>query len=180
MGTLYIVSTPIGNLEDISIRAIKTLFSVKYIACEDTRVTGHLLSLLKQRINNQEVTVKGIVVTNKPTLIPYYDEVEEQKTPEIIGLLEKGHDVALLSDAGTPLISDPGYKIVNLAIKHGIKLVPIPGPSSFLTALVASGLPINDFRFIGYIPNSITKRRKLFSALFRCFETLEHIYDTSI
>ena len=165
MGTLYIVTTPIGNLEDITIRTIKTLFSVKYIACEDTRVTGSLLSLLKQRIFSQEVSVKGVDLNNKPTLISYYDEIEEQKSPEIISILEKGYNVALVSDAGTPLISDPGFKLIGRAIKRGIRIVPIPGPSSVFAALCASGLPTHDFRFIGYLPSKKSKRFTLLKSI---------------
>lgn len=158
MGTLYIVATPIGNLEDITIRAIKTLFTVDYIACEDTRVTGRLLSLLKQRFLNREVTIKDLAIDKKPALISYFDEIEEQKAPEVIGLLENGHDVALVSDAGTPLISDPGFKLVKLAIKQGANVVPIPGPSSILAALTASGLPSHDFRFLGYLSSKHSLR----------------------
>lgn len=158
MGTLYIVATPIGNLDDITIRAIKTLFTVDFVACEDTRVTGQLLSILKQRLENQDVSIKGLSTAKKPALISYYDEIEEQKTPEIIGYLESGHDCALVCDAGTPLISDPGFKLVNRAIKQGVRIVPIPGPSSVLTALVTSGLPTHDYRFIGYLPSKRTKR----------------------
>jgi len=158
MGTLYIVATPIGNLDDITIRAIKTLFSVAYIACEDTRVTGQLLHLLKERINQGKVTIRGLDLNNKPTLISYYDQIEVQKAPEIVNLFEQGHDVALVSDAGTPLLSDPGFKLVQLALKQGIKVVPIPGASAIWAALVTSGLPINDFRFVGYLPHKRSKR----------------------
>lgn len=150
MGTLYIVATPIGNLEDITVRAVKTLAKVDYIACEDTRRTGQLLNNLEFRVQNSEF--------KKPKLISFYDEVEEIKTPEIINFLEEGNDVALVSDAGTPLISDPGYKLVRECIKRGIKIVSIPGPSSIISALVVSGLPINKFTFLGYIPVKRNKR----------------------
>lgn len=154
MGTLYIVATPIGNLEDITIRAIKTLFSVNYIACEDTRRTGLLLQQLRKNYGSMVQTIK----LSSPRLISYYDEVEEQKAPEVLDLLEREYNVALVSDAGTPLISDPGYKLVKAAIKYGVKIVSIPGPSSVIAALVASGLPSNDFRFIGYLPPKRSKR----------------------
>src|SRR3990167_7440474 len=104
MSTLYVVSTPIGNMEDITIRAIKTLFSVDYIACEDTRKTGLLLQVLTDKYTT--ILYSNVVKTRKPNLISFYDEVEERKTPEIIGILKNGQDVALVSNAGTPLISD--------------------------------------------------------------------------
>ena len=157
MGILYLVATPIGNLADITIRAIKTLFSVDYIACEDTRRTGILLKNLEFRIKNYELRIPGLKLGNKQQLIAYFDEIEEQKAPEIINLLEEGLAVALVSNAGTPLLSDPGYKLISLAIKREINIVPIPGPCSITTALCASGLPMNNFYFLGYLP---TKRQK--------------------
>ena len=111
MGTLFLVSTPIGNLDDISIRALKVLFSSSVIACEDTRRTGQLLSLLKERFPEYVGTVL-------PKLIAYHDKNEEKVVPELVSLLEGGTAITLVSDAGTPLISDPGYRLVQIAIKR--------------------------------------------------------------
>lgn len=156
MGILYIIATPIGNLEDITIRAIKTLFIVDYIACEDTRVTSLLLSQLAQKYTS--LLYSNVV---KPKLISYYDEIEFKRIPEIIGLLTEDKNIALVSDSGTPLISDPGFKLVRECIKRGIKIISVPGPSSVIAALTLSGLPPNDFRFIGYLPSKKTHRQKL-------------------
>ncbi len=160
MGTLYIVATPIGNLEDITIRAIKTLFSVDYIACEDTRVTSLLLDQISQKYTS--ILYSNVV---KPKLISYYDEIEFKRVPEIIGLLENGKNIALVSDSGTPLVSDPGFKLVSECIKRNVKIVSIPGSSSIIAALTLSGLPTNQFLFLGYLPNKSTKRINLLENL---------------
>ena len=133
-GSLFVVATPIGNLEDITIRAIKTLREVSFIACEDTRRTIKLL-------NHYKI---------KKRLVSYYQPKEGKKIPQIINLLEKGLDGALVSDAGTPGISDPGYRLIVEAKKRGIKVIPIPGPTAITTALCASGLPTDRFLFIGF------------------------------
>ncbi|MBI2616921.1 16S rRNA (cytidine(1402)-2'-O)-methyltransferase [Candidatus Gottesmanbacteria bacterium] len=167
MGTLYIVPTPIGNLEDITIRAIKTLFSVDYIACEDTRRTGILLQELKKRYFNSLLSTsiatsdKSRIVlelssrlrsNNKiPILIPYYDEVEIYKIPEIVQYLSDDKNIALVSDSGSPVIADPGYKLIVAAMKSDIPIITLPGPTSVIPALVASGFPPNRFYFIGFI-----------------------------
>ncbi len=151
MGTLYVVATPIGNLQDITIRAIEILQSVDGIACEDTRKTGNLLKTLQ---------------INKPDLISYYEQNELQRIPEIITALKNGLNIALVSDAGTPTISDPGFKLVRLCIQEGIRVESIPGPSSVISALVSSGLPTDKFLFIGYPPKKEGHRKKLFTDLF--------------
>lgn len=161
MGKLSIVSTPIGNLEDITIRAIKTLFHVDAILCEDTRHTGILLGELAKRYGEAFDTV----VEATPKLIPYYDEIEAKKLPEVIELLMQGNHMALVSDAGTPLISDPGYKLVHECIKRNIPVESIPGPSAVITALTSSGLPTNKFFFLGYPPEKESHRIKLFTNL---------------
>lgn len=170
MGTLYLVATPIGNMEDISLRAIKTLFSVDYILCEDTRRTGQLITNLaclpvrqKSRIKNQELYTKNININKKPRFISFYDEIEEKRVPEIIELVEQGLNIALVSDSGTPLIADPGFKLVRECLKKNIKVVSVPGPTSLITALISSGLPPNQFTFLGYLPPNQTKRKKLLS-----------------
>lgn len=133
---LYIVSTPIGNLEDITLRALGVLRDVDRIVCEDTRHTKRLLA--KYEIE-------------KP-LLSYHSHSGDAKVEKIIDLLKKGEKLALVSDAGTPGISDPGYKITTVAVQAGIKIVPVPGATAFLTALMASGLPINQFLYLGFLP----------------------------
>lgn len=164
MGTLYLVATPIGNLEDITIRAIKTLFSVDIILCEDTRRTGQLINNLKFQIPNTKYQINTNYIKN-PKFISFYDEVEEKRIPEIIELLEQGTDIALVSDSGTPLIADPGYKLVRECLKRNIKVVSIPGPTSLISALISSGLPPDQFLFLGYLTASQTKRKKLLKNL---------------
>lgn len=135
-GTLYVVSTPIGNLEDITLRAVRVLKEVGIIAAEDTRHTKHLC------------THCGITTP----LTSYHDFNKEEKTAVLLERLRAGADVALVSDAGTPVISDPGYFLITRSIEAGIRVVPIPGPSAVLAALAASGLPTDAFRFEGFLP----------------------------
>lgn len=146
---LYLVATPIGNLEDITLRALRILKEVDLIACEDTRQTQKLL------------THYGI---EKPT-ISYHEHNELTRAAELIMHLEQGDSIGLVTDAGMPGISDPGYRLVSLAIRHHIPVVPIPGPSAFLAALVASGLPTDAFRFSGFLPEKSGKRRKLLESI---------------
>jgi 16S rRNA (cytidine1402-2'-O)-methyltransferase len=136
MGKLYVVGTPIGNLKDITFRAIEVLQSVNFIACEDTRRTSILLNHYK---------IEG------KKLLSYYEPKESVQVPKIIKLLEK-EDVALVTDAGTPSISDPGYKLIRACIEKGIPVEVIPGPSAVITALVGSGLPTDRFTFVGFLP----------------------------
>ncbi len=144
-GTLYIVSTPIGNLEDITYRAVKILSGVDLIAAEDTRTT---LVLLRHF---------NII---KP-LISYYSYNEARRTPELIEKLASGTTIALVSDAGTPGISDPAYRVIRAALDHKIPVVAIPGPAAFLPALVVSGLPIDRFVFEGFLPVKKGRKTKL-------------------
>jgi 16S rRNA (cytidine1402-2'-O)-methyltransferase len=144
VGTLYIVSTPIGNLEDISFRAVRILLTTELVACEDTRRTGNLLKLLADRYSY-------IASRTKQRLVSVRDWNEAQMVEKVVQELELG-DVALVSDAGTPLISDPGFKLVRAARERGIKVVPVPGASAVLAAIVASGLPTNKFLFWGFLP----------------------------
>ncbi len=161
MGTLYVLATPIGNLEDISLRALRILLSVDIIACEDTRRTGLLLSELKKR----HVGLIPAFSFKEPTLVAYYDEVEHKRAPELLEQLEMGKSVALVTDAGTPLISDPGYLIVSQAHKLGIAVSPVPGPSAAVAALSVSGLPPTPFLFVGYPPEKKTARQIFFEQL---------------
>jgi len=142
-GTLYLVGTPIGNLDDITLRALRVLKEVDLIACEDTRHTAQLLNHY------------GI---DKPT-ISYHEHNELTRAAELVVHLERGDNVAVVSDAGMPGVSDPGYRLVALAIRHHIRVVPIPGASAFLSALVASGLPTDAFHFGGFLPAKSGARR---------------------
>lgn len=186
MGTLYLVATPIGNLEDITIRAIKTLFSVDYIACEDTRKTGQLLKNLHchaELVSASPTRSRnkfGMTGNSKPKLISYYDEIEFKRVPEIVEILKSEKSVALVSNAGTPLISDPGFKLVKECLRRDIKVVSIPGPSAVISALVSSGFPCNQFLFLGYLPKNKSKRKKLLKDLLQCCQTLEHIKPITI
>lgn len=143
-GALYVVSTPIGNLEDITLRALRVLKEVDLVASEDTRHTGLLLKH------------HGI----KKRLESYHDFNKERKAPALIEELKSGRSVAVTSDAGTPGISDPCYLLVKLAIQENIKVIPIPGASAFLSALVVSGLPTDRFAFEGFLPVKSGRRRK--------------------
>lgn len=140
-GKLYVVSTPIGNLEDITLRASRILGEADIIACEDTRVTRKLLSHL------------GI----KKTLLSYHEHNESEKSEEIVNELKNGKSVAVVSDAGTPCISDPGYRVVKHASENGIDVISIPGPCAATSALSISGLPTSGFTFIGFLPKTATK-----------------------
>lgn len=142
-GTLYIVATPIGNLEDITLRALRVLKEVDLIACEDTRHTRKLLAHYR---------------ISKPT-ISYHEHNEPERAAELITKLEAGRSIALVSDAGTPLISDPGFRIVRDAIERDFKVVAIPGPSALIAALSSSGLPTTEFTFAGFLPSRQTARR---------------------
>jgi len=154
MGTLYIVSTPIGNLEDITIRAIKILTTVDIVACEDTRTTGLLLSELRKRYPS----LTSPLGTQQQQMLRYDDRFEEQKVPFLIDMLRSGKNIALVSDAGTPLVADPGFKLVREVIRQGIAVISIPGPSALLAALVSSGLPTDSFLFLGYLPEKQSHR----------------------
>jgi len=149
MGNLYIVATPIGNLQDITIRAIDTLNLVDLIVSEDTRKTGQLLKSLNEKFNAK---------IKKQTFISYFEHNEEKKIPEIISYLKQGLNVALVSDAGTPTISDPGFKLVRECINQEIKVISIPGPSSAISALVSSGLATDKFTFLGFLPKKAGHR----------------------
>lgn len=138
MAILYIIPTPIGNLEDITLRALRLLREVQVIACEDTRVTGQLL--------------KHYGIEQK-RLVSCYSGNEAGRIPGLIDLLQSGHDVALTSDAGTPGISDPGVRLISAAVDAGITIVPLPGASAAITAVVAAGLPTDSILFEGFLPH---------------------------
>lgn len=148
MGTLYLVSTPIGNLEDITLRALRILREVDLIAAEDTR---HTRKLLKR----YEITTK---------LTSYHEHNKEAREAFLLDVLEEG-DLALVSDAGTPGLSDPGFELVQAALERGYDVTPIPGPSAPIAALVASGLPTDSFIFLGYLPRKAKARRVFIESL---------------
>jgi 16S rRNA (cytidine1402-2'-O)-methyltransferase len=148
-GCLYLVATPIGNLEDITLRAIRVLKEADLIACEDTRQTQKLLHHY------------GI----RKEMVSYHEHNELTRSPELVIELEQGAKIALVSDAGTPGISDPGHRLVTLCLRHHISVVPIPGPSALVAALAASGLPTEEFLFVGFLPPRAGARRKALDAL---------------
>ena len=142
-GTLYLVATPIGNLADITHRALQVLKDVDLIACEDTRHTNKLL-------NHYGITTKTI---------SYHEHNEQQRATHLIEKLKEGTDIAVVSDAGTPSISDPGFRLVRAAIENDINVVPVPGPSALISALIAAGLPTDEFFFAGFLPSRPNARR---------------------
>ncbi len=148
-GCLYLVATPIGNLEDITLRALRILKEADQIACEDTRHTQKLLT-------HYDI--------HKP-LVSYHEHNELTRAPELLLAMEQGAKIALVSDAGMPLVSDPGHRLVTLCLRHRIPVVPIPGPSALLAALSASGLPNEEFLFVGFLPARSGERRRALERL---------------
>ena len=148
-GCLYLVATPIGNLEDITLRALRVLKEADLIACEDTRQTQ---KLLQHYGIHKEMT-------------SYHAHNELTRAAELVIEMEQGSQVALLSDAGTPVVSDPGHRLVTLCLRHHIPVIPIPGPSAFVAALSASGLPTDEFLFVGFLPSRAGARRKALETL---------------
>lgn len=177
---LYLIATPIGHLKDITLRALDTLREVDLVLCEDTRHTGKLLNHYK---------------INKP-LSSFHEHNEQQRIPQVVDKLNREQKIALVSDAGTPTISDPGYKLVRQCLQHKIKIEAIPGPSAILTALVVSGMPTDKFLFLGYLPRKKSQREKLFLNLgkeehrfkqtyiafetpYRLLKSLQDLYESS-
>jgi 16S rRNA (cytidine1402-2'-O)-methyltransferase len=148
-GVLYLVATPIGNLEDITLRALRILREADQIAAEDTRHTQKLLS-------HYEISRR---------LVSYHEHNEMTRAPELLIALEQGAKIALVSDAGMPLVSDPGHRLVALCLRHHIPVVPVPGASASLTALAASGLPNEEFLFVGFLPQRSGERRRALERL---------------
>ncbi len=146
---LYLVATPIGNLEDITLRALRVLKEADVIACEDTRQTQKLLN--------------HYAITTRTT--SYHEHNEMTRSAELVLELEQGARIALVTDAGMPGISDPGFRLISLAIRHQVPVVPIPGASAFLSALVASGLPTDSFRFSGFLPAKVGQRRQMLESI---------------
>jgi 16S rRNA (cytidine1402-2'-O)-methyltransferase len=148
-GCLYLVATPIGNLEDITLRALRILKEADQVACEDTRHTQKLL-------HHYSI---------QKTLVSYHEHNEMTRAPELVLAMEQGAQIALVSDAGMPLVSDPGYRLVTLALRHHLPVVPIPGPSALLAALSASGLPNEEFLFAGFLPARAGERHRALERL---------------
>lgn len=155
-GTLYVVATPIGNLEDMTFRAVRVLKEADLIACEDTRHTAKLL---------QHYAI------DKP-MISYHEHNELARAEELVDKLEKGLNVAQVSDAGMPGISDPGYRVIKLAIERGMQVIPVPGASAVISALAASGLPTDNFQFLGFLPAKSGQRRTLLEAIRNAEQTI--------
>jgi len=148
-GCLYLVGTPIGNLEDITLRALRILKEADQIACEDTRHTQKLLSHFEIQ----------------KSLVSYHEHNEMTRAPELVLAMEQGAKIALVSDAGMPLVSDPGYRLVTLCARHEIPVIPVPGPSALLAALSASGLPNDEFLFVGFLPARSGERQRALERL---------------
>jgi 16S rRNA (cytidine1402-2'-O)-methyltransferase len=167
-GVLYVVATPIGNLEDLSARALRVLREVDRIAAEDTRRTSNLLRHF------------GL----ETPLTSYFDAVEARKAPALVAEILEGKSLALVSDAGTPLVSDPGFRLVRAAVEAGIRVVPIPGASALTTLLAAAGLPCERFVFEGFLPAKPGKRRKRLESLREeprtivLYESVHHVIRT--
>lgn len=155
---LSIVATPIGNMEDITLRALRTLREADLILAEDTRHIGLLL--------------KHYEIPHKP-LLPFYDEVEKNKTKDLLATINSEKKVVLVSDAGTPLISDPGFKLVRAAIKEGTKIEAVPGPTAAITALILSGLPPDKFLFLGFPPEKPSHQAELYLAITQLYHSLK-------
>lgn len=159
---LYIISTPIGNLKDITLRAIEILEQLDVLLCEDTRRTGLLLQNLR--------------IANRPKLVSFYDEVEKQKIPLVVEWLKEGLEVGLVTDAGTPLISDPGWLLVKKCQELELKYTALPGPSAVINAAVLSGLPIQKFCFLGFLPKKDGDKKKVIEK-YKDFEGVKIAYE---
>ncbi len=162
---LYIIATPIGNLKDITLRALDTFERLDVLLCEDTRKTANLLEVLK--------------ITNKPKLVSFYDEVEQQKIPQIIEMLKNNTEVGLVTDAGTPLVSDPGWLLVKKCLELGLKYTAVPGACAVINALVLSGLPIARFCFLGFLPKKEVDVKKVLTK-YKEFVGTKVVYESPI
>jgi 16S rRNA (cytidine1402-2'-O)-methyltransferase len=162
MAILYLVSTPIGNLEDITLRAAKVLLGVPVVACEDTRLTGRLLSFIRSlAVTSSQRDLSFPREAKRPEFLTLSDVNEQKKVTEVIHYLEEGNDVALVADAGTPLLSDPGIHLVTAAIARGISITAIPGPSALLAAAELSGFPLDRVLSWGFLPKKPGGKSKM-------------------
>lgn len=192
MSNLFIISTPIGNRKDITLRALETMFKVDILLCEDTRKTKLLLDFYREQFLNIPNDWLALNFQKQIKLISFYEEVEKQKVPYVLDLLKQGLSVGLVSNAGTPGISDPGFLLVKSCIQNNIPVITIPGPSALIAALSISGLSSDRFTFLGFLPKKSGKQSQILSALhknpinqtvifyespFRIKKTLENIYQ---
>jgi len=162
---LYIISTPIGNMKDITLRAIYMFESIDVLLCEDTRKTGVLLKELK--------------IVNSPKLMSFYDEVERQKIPQIVDMLKEGLDVGLVTDAGTPLLSDPGWLLVRKCQELGLPYTSVPGACATINALVLAALPMGRFSYLGFLPKKDGERKKILEK-YREVEGAKVVYESPL
>jgi 16S rRNA (cytidine1402-2'-O)-methyltransferase len=162
---LYIIATPIGNMKDITLRAIDMFEDIDVLLCEDTRKTGILLKELK--------------IVNSPKMISFYDEVERQKIPQIIDMLKEGLDVALVTDAGTPLLSDPGWLLVRKCQELGLKYTALPGASATINALILAGLPMGRFSYLGFLPKKDGERKRILEK-YKDVEGAKVVYESPL
>ncbi len=171
MSELYLISTPIGNLDDITLRAVKTLFSVDILLCEDTRRTGNLVSRLQ---GNSDIS-SLLQNSKKPRFVSFHEHNNEKRIPEVLKYLSWGKSVGLVSNAGSPLISDPGYKLVNACIDKGYNVVPIPGPSAVIAASAVSGFTTARILFVGFLSKRTGKKKKLLIKVLNAAQKLDEI-----
>ncbi|MFA5025226.1 MAG: 16S rRNA (cytidine(1402)-2'-O)-methyltransferase [Candidatus Shapirobacteria bacterium] len=162
---LYIISTPIGNMKDITLRAINMFEYIDVLLCEDTRKTGVLLKELK--------------ISNSPKLVSFYDEVERQKIPQIVDMLKEGLNVGLVTDAGTPLLSDPGWLLIKKCQELRLQYTAIPGPSATINALVLAGLPMGRFSYLGFLPKRDGERKKILEK-YKEIEGAKVVYESPL
>lgn len=162
---LYIIATPIGNMKDITLRSIDMFESIDVLLCEDTRKTGLLLKELK--------------IVNKPKLFSFYDEVERQKIPQVIEMLKEGLEVGLVTDAGTPLLSDPGWLLIKKCQELDIKYTALPGACAAIDALVLSGLPMGRFSYLGFLPKKDGERKKILE-IYKNIDGSKVVYESPL
>jgi 16S rRNA (cytidine1402-2'-O)-methyltransferase len=162
---LYIISTPIGNLKDITLRVVETLELIDILLCEDTRKTGVLL--------------KELGIKNQIKLVSFYDEVERQKIPQVVEWLKEGLEVGLVTDAGTPLLSDPGWLLVRKCQELGLKYTALPGACAAINALVLSGLSIQRFSFLGFLPKKENDRKKILEK-YKDIDGAKVVYESAL